>query len=94
VSFVSTYLIVHRKIDLDFNDFFSRPHRDIRGHNFKLYVTCVKRDVGKYSFAHRVVQVFNQLPADVVNATSQHTFFKKRQELDLKKFLKGTDTGC
>lgn len=45
-----------------------------RGHKFKLVKTHMHYDLRKYFFSNRVVNVWNSLPAEVVEATSVNSF--------------------
>ena len=45
-----------------------------RGHNKKLYVNKAKKAIGNNNFAHRVTEIWNHLPSDVVNAPSINSF--------------------
>ena len=53
-----------------------------RGHSMKLYKDRVNRDVLKYSFGDRVIDQWNYLPEEVINATSRNMF-----ENRLNKYL-------
>ena len=44
------------------------------GHSHKLFLQQSNKDIRKYSFALRVVKVWNSLPTDVVNAPSIDAF--------------------
>ena len=45
-----------------------------RGHNFKLQKQSCRLDVRKYFFANRVVNDWNSLPPNVVNAETINQF--------------------
>ena len=45
-----------------------------RGHSFKIFKRAVRLDIGKYSFGNRVCDDWNDLPVDVVNASSVNVF--------------------
>ena len=53
-----------------FNQFFNFNNLATRGHNFKLHVPRVHTDIGRRSFYFRVIDKWNSLPSDVVNASS------------------------
>ncbi len=55
-----------------------------RGHCKKLYQRRSKLNKRKYAFCNRVINTWNALPAEVVNAESVKSFEKK-----LDKFWKG-----
>ena len=48
-----------------------------RGHNFKLQKQTVKSEIRKNSFSNRVIDTWNSLPYDVVNADSVNSFKSK-----------------
>jgi len=41
-----------------------------RGHNLKLFKLRCSLDVRKYSFAYQVIDIWNSLLSDIVNASS------------------------
>jgi len=69
-----------------------------RGHNLKLVNSRCHYDLRKYSFAVRVVNIWNSLPDSVISANNANTFknrldkFWANQELifDYKSSLTGT----
>ena len=65
--------------------FFKVQCAKTRGHSMKLYKERVNRDVLKYSFGNRVIGQWNNLPEEVINATSIN-MFKSR----LNKYLLNT----
>ena len=65
--------------------FFKIQSTNTRGHSMKLYKERVYKDVCKYSFGNRVIDKWNSLPEDSINATSIN-MFKNR----LDKFLFNT----
>ena len=83
---VEVYKIVNRLEDLKEGDFFTRQGRQIgidkggaiaastRGNSLKFYKPRFRLDVAKYSFGHRVVNDWNELPDGIVLATSVNAF--------------------
>ncbi len=55
-----------------------------RGHSKKIYKRRARLDKRKYAFCNRVVNIWNGLPAEVVNAESVKSFERK-----LDKFWRG-----
>ena len=58
-----------------------------RGHGKRLKKENCRRDIKKYSFPHRVVDTWNGLSEDVVNAGSVHNF---KDKLDKTRYKDGT----
>ena len=54
-----------------------------RGHMFKLYKKRFRTDIGKFNFANRVVNSWNELPTYVVESTSVN-MFKNRLDCCLR----------
>lgn len=56
-----------------------KRHEDMRtrGHNFKLDGQRFKHDIKKFGFSNRIVQLWNGLPVEVVNAQSVNEFKNK-----------------
>ena len=57
-----------------------------RGHNFKLTKISPNLNIKKYFFTNRVVNLWNQLPGDVVNSSSVNVF-KNRIDSLLQKYM-------
>ena len=55
--------------------------RNTRGHGKKLKKENCRRDIKKYSFPHRVVDTWNGLDEDIVNAVSVHSFKAKLEKI-------------
>jgi len=65
-----------RKKHIDYIQFFklAENHYGVRGHEKKLTKDRSRLDTRKYFFSHRVVNGWNSLPAEVVNAESVNSF--------------------
>ena len=61
---------------VDHDQFFqlSSCEYKLRGHSMKLSKQRASLDVRKFSFSQRVVQAWNKLPQEVVDATSVNQF--------------------
>ena len=59
------FKIVHKLIDLDFDDFFNWSPSGLltRGHSLKLELKKCQSDIYKFSFANRCIRCWNSLPA-------------------------------
>ena len=64
------------------NFFSSPPHKELRGHNKKLFKLRPRTFIRQNFFSYRVVNVWNSLPSSCVNAVTKDAF---KKELD--KFL-------
>ena len=60
-----------------------------RGNNCKLSKFGARVDVRKYFFAYRCINVWNYIPAYIVNCKSLNNFMKKLSSVDFSIFLKG-----
>jgi hypothetical protein len=87
---IMTYQILFGYVSLNYEDFFTRSNVSVtRGHKHKLFVRRTRLDIHKYSFAHRVVEVWNCLPNNVVEAISLTGFKTRLNAVDLSKYVKG-----
>ena len=61
---------------IEYGQFFTlaQPHYGLRGHEKKLAKARSRLDTRKHFFSQRVVNVWNSLPAEVVNAGSVNSF--------------------
>ncbi len=88
---IYTYKILFGHVDVDANDFFvlsSSVHSSFtRGHKFKLFPRCNRLDSRKYFFAERVINPWNNLPADDNNFISIAAFKKCVDCVDLSQFV-------
>jgi ribonuclease P/MRP protein subunit RPP40 len=59
------------------DDLFSRVTNDLRGHSFKLFKHRFVTNIGKYSFANRIIDEWNLLPEDIVSCNTVNMFKNK-----------------
>ena len=73
---IETFKIMRGKERVDQSQFFqlSTSEYQLRGHTMKLSKKLTNLDVWKFTFSQRVVQQWNKLPQDVVDATSVNQF--------------------
>ena len=64
----------------------SETNINTRGHNFKIKTKYSRVDMRKYSFAVRVVELWNKLSYDTVNSESLNVF-KNRLDNDMNKLI-------
>ena len=84
-----TYNICHNLVGLSFNDFFEYvPRSGLRGHNYKLYYVFSRTNNCKFSFANRVVPIWNSLGVHIVESLNFNIFCAKLTNGQLIKFSK------
>ena len=72
---VETYKFLKGKYRTSSENFFTRSHTShLRGHSEKLFKSRGRLDLRKYSFSHRVVDPWNNLPEEAVSAASEEIF--------------------
>lgn len=89
---ILTYKICHKLVSLDFNDFFVyAPVSSTRGHRDKLFPKKFKTVRTLSFFSNRVVNFWNNLPADVIESTTLSSFTAKLDKLNpvLSNVLRG-----
>ena len=82
---IETYKILQEIYDpITTNELFTlntNNNTNTRGHNFKLTKFSPTLNNNKYFFTNRVVNLWNQLPSDVVNSSSVNVFKNKIDRL-------------
>ena len=78
---IEVFKIIKGYEGLDEKIFFERRVSVTRGHSLKLYKQRVNKDVFKFSFGHRVINEWNKLPEEVVNALGINSFKTKLDKL-------------
>ena len=73
---VCVYRLSHRKhsSSLSFEDFFVSNNNATSGQSFKLQKPMTKLNCRKFSFAHRIVTLWNSSPANIVKCKSVKKF--------------------
>jgi hypothetical protein len=72
---IETYKIMTGKENIDRNEIFTCSETTrTRGHNMKLYLPKVRLNIRKFSFSHRVINEWNQLPQEAVSAPTINSF--------------------
>ena len=74
---IKTFKILSNIYDSRVTTFLSKSNFSTRGHNFKLFVQHANFNTRKLFFSIRIVDIWNRLPSNVVNA-SNVMCFKKR----------------
>jgi hypothetical protein len=86
---VLCYKIIHKQIDLDFDNFFEfeRSKFNTRDHPYKLRIPKILNVTRKNFFAIRVLPIWNSLPSHIVTSETVTAFKKLLKTADLSKFL-------
>ena len=71
---VEAYKFITRKYKTLTENLFEKPHRQLRGHSWKLFKNPVRTEVSKNFFTHRIVDLWNDLPEEIVNVESTEKF--------------------
>ena len=71
-----TYNILNGHLNVNETTFFTRAWTANRGHSCKLFKRFAFREVRQNYFSHRVVNNWNSLPSDIVEAQSTDEFKK------------------
>ena len=79
---IECYKILHQVYNTDAEKFFKLDAKNhdkpqTRGHHLKLYYKRSNKNIGKYSFANRVTEIWNSLPLIVVDAPNTDTFKRR-----------------
>ncbi|MCP3851727.1 MAG: hypothetical protein GY694_16045, partial [Gammaproteobacteria bacterium] len=84
---IQTFNIISKGNDQEISKFFNLNQSSCtRGHNFKLNKVHTKTNMRMHSFTNRVINAWNNLPQDTVNAPDVDTF-KKLLDGDLLNLL-------
>jgi len=81
---VLCYKILNGKVDTDLSNVFKlNSNSCTRGHAFKLYKLQCNLDSTKYYFTNRIVNLWNNLPENVVSASTVSMFKNRLALIDL-----------
>ena len=79
---IQVFKIVHKIDDIDMNKFFTfTDNSQLRGHNLKLTKPRVNKSIRLNSFPMQNIQVWNNLPSEVVNSKTVLEFKTKIDHL-------------
>ena len=85
---IMCFKIIHHLVDINFSDFFQIPVVNItRGHAFKLFVCHTRVKARANFFASYIVNVWNSLPCETVNAKSVTEFKARITRFKFSNFL-------
>ena len=87
---ITMYKIIHGFVDSSISNSLYRDVFNVtRGHSYKFKKVHVRFDVRKHFLANRVVNVWNNLPNDVVLSSSVSMFARKLRLCNLSSFIRG-----
>ena len=86
---ITIYRLLHRELTTDVSQILTLAPSQYRGHPFKLYVPRYRKNAKKFSFPHRVINIWNQLPADLVSLTNSSKFKTRLVHMNCSRFLRG-----
>ena len=83
---IKTFKILNNIYDSRVTNFLSKSNFSTRGHNFKLFVQHANFNIRKWLFSISIVDIWNHLPSNVVNASNVMCFEKRldKRLADLK----------
>jgi len=73
---IEVYKILNRNKHIDSGQFFqvADEHYSLRGHRMKLSKKRSRLDIRKHFFSQKIINQWNSLPANVVNAKAVNSF--------------------
>ena len=83
------FKVIKGKINVNFENYFEYKSNITRGHSLSLRERQSNSDLKRFSFAQRIVKVWNFLPETVINAPSVASFKKQLDKVELGRFLRG-----
>ena len=84
---IAVYRLMNGMEKVDNQDLVTWDKRDTRGYGKKIKKATCRMNIKKYSFPYRIVETWNSLERDVVNARSIHDL---RDKLDNSRYRDGT----
>jgi len=87
LDLILTYKILFGLTCLESSDFFTySPLQTTRGHDYKLFMPNCKTDCRKYFFSNRILDAWNNLPADTTDFSTLTKFRSCLFKTDLTKY--------
>ena len=90
LDLILCYRIVFGLVSVNKDDFFQLNNASTRGHPYKLYKPFSHCRTRTSFFSIRIVYVWNDLTADIVDFRSLQSFKKTVSTVDLSKYLSDT----
>ncbi len=89
---ILVFKLLNKKLDVDWQQFFilkSDTVRVNRGHDMQIYKPRIKSKIEASFFSHRVIDIWNSLPQEVIHSPTVASFRYKLAKMDFSRFLKG-----
>lgn len=83
------FKIVHKMVDVLFENLFTFNRNNTRGHNFKLYMNHSRVNYRKYFFCNRVIPIWNELPSEVAETESFEVFKRSLHDMNFTRYCRG-----
>jgi len=82
------YDILHKNVAVDSAKFFLlSEYQRTRGHPYKIYRQPCRLNVSLYSSANRIIDIWNNLPFEIVSVSSIAAFRRKLNTVDFTPFI-------
>jgi len=82
------YNILHGNVAVDSAKFFSlSQYQRTRGYPYKIYRQPCRLSVSLYSFANKIIDMWNNLPFELVSVSSIAVFTRKLNTVDFTPFI-------
>ena len=95
LDLIFTYKLLHNRLSIHPTKFFTLKNSVTRGHRLTLAKPICKKDIRKYFYSNRVVNIWNSLPKSVALAPNPTAFKKLLCTSDVERklctFLRGED---
>ncbi len=83
------FKIIHNKVDINIQNYFTFNNNNTRGHRLKLNVQHSRINCRKYFFINRTIPIWNHLPFSILDAGSLFNFKKMLNNVNLNEYCKG-----
>ena len=74
---IETFKIYKGWAGINFTDFFELNTNRLRGHDAKIYKQRFNTNIGKFRFCNRVIDIWNDLPVDLLHCSTLNNFKTK-----------------
>ncbi len=88
LDLIFLYKILHGHFDIDYAKYFEFKTNRTRGNSWALVKKYSNKDIKKFSFAQRIVNIWNFLPENTVTAVTVPAFKKSLHSTDFDRFLR------